>query len=58
MRVAHCVKYRKLELMKLLAQNMFDILENSEALSLVLMVFKTAILNKVAAIALNGAVCR
>lgn len=57
MRVAHCFGLRKLELMKLLAQSIFDVLEGCEALSLALIIFKTIILNKVVAIAPGGVVC-
>lgn len=57
MRVAHCFKYRKLELMKLFAQSMFDILEDCEALGLLFITFNRPILNKMTAIALDGAVC-
>lgn len=57
MRVAYCFRLRKLELMKLLAQSIFNVLEGCEALSLALIIFKAIILNKVAAIALGGVVC-
>lgn len=57
MGIAYCLGLRKLELMKLRAQIMFDVLEGCEALSLALMVFKAIIPGKVAAIALDGVVC-
>lgn len=57
MRVAYCFRLHKLELMKLLAQSIFDVLEGREALSLALIIFKAIILNNVAAIALSGVVC-
>lgn len=57
MGIAHCFGLRKLELMEMRAQSILDDLEGCKALSLALIIFSAIILNKVAAIALDGVVC-